>query len=618
MTPHGTRNTEHEHTLTVGSVCSGIGGIDLGFVRQGYRLLWTCERDPQASAVLAARFPGTPHYDDLTHDSILDAPAPDVLTGGTPCQGFSLAGLRRGLADERSNLCLRFVALAARFSGATVLWENVPGVLSQPDNAFGTFLAGLVGADDALLPSSRPQSGEPAGRYWRKDKAGDCWVPKWPSAGVVSGPLRTAAWKCLDAQYLGVAQRRNRVLVIADPGDGSAPQILFEPEGLRRDTPPRRGARQDIAGGFECGPSGGRLTDLAPTLDCRAKNGPVQNQIGAGVIEGIAITGPLCANGKAAGSATQQDAEQNMLVPCVFKPSHFTRGKDGAPSEITPPLSADADKGDQESVVLQAFAFHENQRAELSISDTAGSLKCNGGKPGQGYPAVMIGSFQQNSMEGKGSLGYDPDTQVLRPVKPQPDHQMLVLPVAFGGNNTSGPIPVTPAITCNRGNHSGDFEAGTILVETADFQTADSRPEAIAFPERLGSTAYVSQETELAPTLQSVNPTAVAFQERGRDGGRNVETQEEVAYALTSPKGGGRAQERNILTGYAVRRLTPRECDRLQAFPDDWGLIDYKGKPMSDSARYKQLGNAVCVNVAEWVAKRIQMFRTQKPQLPTL
>jgi DNA (cytosine-5)-methyltransferase 1 len=109
-----------------------------------------------------------------------------------------------------------------------------------------------------------------------------------------------------------------------------------------------------------------------------------------------------------------------------------------------------------------------------------------------------------------------------------------------------------------------------------------------------------------AHTLDSANGQAVAFQERGREGGRACETQEGVAYSLNAPSGGGRRQEMNVAAGMTVRRLTPLECERLQGFPDGWTAITFKGKPAADGPRYKALGNSMAVNVMSWVGQRIK------------
>jgi DNA (cytosine-5)-methyltransferase 1 len=189
-------------------------------------------------AVLAHHYPDVPLHGDFTvlrdQPWIVDA---DVLVGGTPCQAFSVAGLRNSLDDARGNLSLEFVRLAdaiddvrklANKDPAIIVWENVPGVLSVKDNAFGCFLAGLAGDVDPYVP--------PRG--------------KWTNAGVVDGPARQVAWRVLDAQYFGLAQRRRRVFVVASARKGFDPTaVLLEFEGVRRDTPPRREKGQAASGG---------------------------------------------------------------------------------------------------------------------------------------------------------------------------------------------------------------------------------------------------------------------------------------------------------------------------------------------------------------------------------
>lgn len=218
--------------LSFGSVCSGIEAASVAWEPLGLKPAWFSEIDSFPSAVLAHRFPDVPNLGDLKgikrkiEDGVVCAP--DILVGGTPCQAFSVAGLRAGLSDERGSLSLSFIELADAIdnqrlingkSPAAILWENVPGVLSTKDNAFGCFLAGLCGEDLPLIP---PREG-------------------WTDAGRVHGPKRSIAWRVLDAQYFGVAQRRRRVFVCAvgNPSNVRPDKVLFEYEGARLDASPR-------------------------------------------------------------------------------------------------------------------------------------------------------------------------------------------------------------------------------------------------------------------------------------------------------------------------------------------------------------------------------------------
>jgi DNA (cytosine-5)-methyltransferase 1 len=232
--------------LTFGSVCDGIGCGHLAFERSGFSCSWSAEIEPFPCAVLAQMFPGVPNIGDMRKAAGMigagEIAAPDVFIGGTPCQAFSVAGKREGLKDERGNLSLEFCRIADAIDDVrrgdgkppcVVLWENVPGVLSDKGNAFGCFLGELSGSGCVLQP---PGEG-------------------WANAGCVFGPVRTVAWRTLDSQYFGVAQRRARVFVVARAGDGARPEeVLFEREGVRRDSAPRREAVEGVA----------------PTLDVRA------------------------------------------------------------------------------------------------------------------------------------------------------------------------------------------------------------------------------------------------------------------------------------------------------------------------------------------------------------
>lgn len=254
------------------SVCSGIEAASVAWKPLGWRAIGLSEIENYPCRVLRHHYPMVPLHGDFVDlaDITPDDPRADmidcdVLVGGTPCQGFSLAGLRGSMSDDRSNLCLQFIRLAdaidrvRRHRGrppCVIVWENVLGVLSTQDNAFGCFLAGVVGAGAPLDPPGR-----------------------WTNAGMVAGPGRAAAWRALDAQYFRLPQRRGRVFVVASARDGFDPaRLLFEPEGVRRHSPPRREAGQEVARPIAAGSRRGGGTrndadtaenlvpDISPTL----------------------------------------------------------------------------------------------------------------------------------------------------------------------------------------------------------------------------------------------------------------------------------------------------------------------------------------------------------------
>lgn len=225
--------------MKYGSVCSGIEAASKAWEPLGWKPAWFSEIEPFPSAVLAHHWPEVNNLGDMT--KIADAvragevETPDVLVGGTPCQAFSIAGLREGLSDDRGQLTLSYVELANAIDAkrreigepeAIIVWENVPGVLSSKDNAFGCFLAGLAGESSELQPAGG----------------------KWTHAGCVSGPERVIAWRVLDAQFFGVAQRRRRVFVVASARKGFDPAaVLFELDSVRRDSAPRRETQKAVA-----------------------------------------------------------------------------------------------------------------------------------------------------------------------------------------------------------------------------------------------------------------------------------------------------------------------------------------------------------------------------------
>ncbi|EMC4610263.1 Dam family site-specific DNA-(adenine-N6)-methyltransferase [Salmonella enterica] len=275
--------------MRYGSVCSGIEAASVAWESLGWQPAWFAEIEAFPSAVLAHHWPDVTNLGDMTGIAAAvhagDVEAPDMLVGGTPCQAFSIAGLRYGLADKRGQLSLSYVELANAIDDkrrergeeeAITVWENVPGVLSSKDNAFGCFIGALAGESCELQPAGG----------------------KWPNAGCVYGPSRIVAWRVLDAQFFGVAQRRRRVFVVASARKEFDPaEVLFEFDSLRRDTPPRRepqtAVTTDTGSGIEGGSHWDNPANPHPTLNqanniggIGASNQEVFSQRGARLVSG--------------------------------------------------------------------------------------------------------------------------------------------------------------------------------------------------------------------------------------------------------------------------------------------------------------------------------------------
>ena len=186
--------------MRYGSVCSGVEAATVAWHELGWEPKWFSEIEQFPSAVLKHHYPNIPNMGDMTKHKEWKNGAIDLLVGGTPCQSFSVAGLRKGLDDPRGNLMLTYLAIAEQYCAKWLVWENVPGVLSSNGGKdFGAFLGAL---------------GELGYGF---------------------------AYRVLDAQYFGVPQRRKRVFVVGCLGDwASAAAVLFESHSLQRHSAPRR------------------------------------------------------------------------------------------------------------------------------------------------------------------------------------------------------------------------------------------------------------------------------------------------------------------------------------------------------------------------------------------
>ncbi len=391
--------------MKFGSLFTGIGGFDLGFEQAGLECAWQVEINKDCQKVLQRRFPNVERFEDITRTANLSRVA--IICGGFPCQDLSVAGKRAGLAGERSGLWFEFLRIIREQLPQFVVIENVPGLLSSNG-----------GRDFAIVIQGLALSGY----------------------GV--------AWRVLDAQYFGLAQRRKRVFIVGSLGNGSCAQILFEPESGRRDTPPSREARASVTG------------------------------------------------------RTGKGAETN-----------------GIP-EVSFPIKA----GEKHDESHQTY-----------IPDTAWALQERDGKGADsstkdGYLIVA------NCFNGYSGGADDIDAQANHLVS------------AF---RTTG--------------NSGCYETGD-------------------------KTGALTNSTD-------PNAQVVAFHE-------NKSGLLSKADVLGLRSGASHSYQ-GIGTSIGVRRLTPTECERLQGFPDGWTGVDAEGKTISDSARYRMLGNAVAVPVAEWIGKRI-------------
>ena len=223
----------------MGSLFDGIGGFPLAAIHNGIVPVWASEIETFPIEVTKVRFPDMLHVGDITKLNGATLPPVDIICGGSPCQDLSVAGKRAGLDGERSGLFMEQTRIVKemRLEDAKrgipthlirpryMLWENVPGAFSSAEGEdFRAVIEEIVRIKDGTCNVPRPDCG------------------KWQSSGIaILGDEFSLAWRVLDAQYWGVAQRRRRIFLVADFGGLTAPQILFKQDCLPRDTTQSQG-----------------------------------------------------------------------------------------------------------------------------------------------------------------------------------------------------------------------------------------------------------------------------------------------------------------------------------------------------------------------------------------
>jgi DNA (cytosine-5)-methyltransferase 1 len=310
-------------------VCSGIEAATVAWHQLGWEAAGFAEIEPFPAAVLAHHYPAVKNLGDMTNYKEWDLGTIDLLVGGTPCQSFSVAGLRKGLADPRGNLALVYCGILDHFRPKWCVWENVPGVLSSNGGRdFGSFVGALAELGYGF------------------------------------------AYRVLDAQYFGVAQRRRRVFVVGYLGDWRpAAEVLFEPESLRRDTAPSREAGQKVAGTFmACANSGGWGSDVELAA------GEYMQPVTARMV----AFGEYVDDGTASAMKARdyKDATDLVTQPMAFD------GYNQTLSTTSQTIRSDKTDGDHIGMVLQGvaqpIAFSRNDDGRDATNDLSPTMRVAG------------------------------------------------------------------------------------------------------------------------------------------------------------------------------------------------------------------------------------------------
>jgi site-specific DNA-cytosine methylase len=563
--------------IRFGSVCSGIEAASVAWHPLGWEAAWLSEIEPFPCAVLKHHYPQVPNLGDMTllpnRIASGEVEAPDVFCGGTPCQAFSVAGLRQSLDDSRGNLSLIFceianaidnIRLIQQSNPAIIFWENVPGVLNTKDNAFGCFLAGLAGESDALIPSGG----------------------RWTDAGFIDGPKRAVAWRVLDAQYFGLAQRRKRVFVVASARDDFDPaEVLFEFDGVRRDIAPSRETRKEVT------------TDAIPSIaNCLETTCNDYSRADGFNMICTDITGPLTARDYKGISS--DDCNPTMMKLIAYE-NHPADSRVKEMGETCTTVTSRWGTGGGNVPLVQAFDSYNLSLSDVNQtikSPSGGTLESVGGIVQQAY---SFDSLASNSMKSSNpisgcrqvELSKTLDTSCLNPTANQ------------------GGIAVAYSVR-------EDAKANTFSATELD--VANSIGALQPSPQSHHAQVFVAQPIVLEDQGGSVintSQTGIVGTLRRETHGHepSIVTTAVDTYNLTLSKESTQTLRGNghidhvggVMQQMAVRRLTPKECERLQGFPDGYTDIRPKGKDTPDGSRYKALGNSWAVPVVAWIGKRI-------------
>ena len=461
------------------SVCSGIEAATVAWHPLGWQPVGFSEIEKFPSQVLAHHYPDVPNFGDMTKFKEWNLESNiDVFVGGTPCQSFSVAGLRKGLDDPRGNLMLTYLAIANQYRPKWLVWENVPGVLSSNGGLdFASLLRGM----------------------------GECGYG--------------FAYRILDAQYFGVAQRRRRVFVVGCLGDWrSAAAVLFERHSLSGHSAPSR-----EKGKSSSKYAGRGIAEYSPTIGCELSK-QVNNQM-VGNAESFFIPEPKPSYGIPGNWIGRKPENGGNATEPMY--------------DISPCLT----KTDQHGVA-QPIAYDMKQHHNPQLTNT-----------------IQLTTKNCSTVRG--------DTPLIQPIafsgqmsNPQTDVQMTQtlqaknpMAVCIGGLHPNAGISIQQSTTLTNAMGAGGGHIPAVVVGTDLYNGAITG---------------------------------------------------DITATMSTHGGDGHGTGPTVMQGMAVRRLTAKECERLQGFPDNYTDIKPKGKATPDGPRYKALGNSMAVPVMAWIGKRIQ------------
>lgn len=588
--------------LTMASLFDGSGGFPLAAMMNGITPVWSSEIEPFPIRVTTKRMPFIKHYGDVSKIDGSKVEAVDIITFGSPCQDMSLAGKRAGLDGKRSGLFYEAIRIIKEMRSATngkypryIIWENVPGAFSsQKGQDFRAVLEEIVKVKDETYTIPFPQNG------------------KWMPSGCIVGDDFSVAWRTLDAQYFGVAQRRRRIYLVADFRKECAGEILFNFESMSGYSPQSlcswertpNDAKDSIrATGFD-GYNGVLTNDVSSTIGTNCgistgRNGVISFQPGAlkrlGRVPKEELTDTITAN--------SGDNRMAVAIENHGQDSRYKVKDDG----ISQTLSANMESPSNAPLVL-------NEKAPITMKIRSG---CEGGGKG----ALMQNNKSATLSTVNDQTVFEPTVCVQGSVIGRADGNG---PNGNGINenkaftlNTVDKHAVVYAIDRPAFNCGCAFGGGSITDDGINSTLVARGPSAVAEP----SSFYPQMKAESQSFIKGISNTLV--------NGTNPGYQNGI-----------------VECNYAVRRLTPSECAKLQGFPWWWAkdlgiveptdedvsfwkevfeeyrlvtspnkkiktekqIIKWLKKPESDSAEYKMWGNGIALPCAAFVFAGINFY----------
>ena len=539
------------------SIFSGIEAATVAWHPLGWEPLAFSEIDPFPSTVLQHHYPDIPNLGDITKiDWSPYVGAADIVVGGSPCQSFSVAGKREGLAGA-SGLMFEYIRAVRELRPRWFVWENVPGAFtSERGEAYRQLLSEM----DAL------------------------------GYGL--------AWRVLDAQFFGVAQRRERVFLVGSLGTMRCAEVLFERESLSWNHQSSRQKRQALteeaqervgeadhdSGCLNPGETQSRrvypASGVYPTLSTREKSG--QNQESVFTQFGDDVAGTLTSR---YDSSPCVDRGANVVVDERDKVFLCQTAQTGSNGKLVKQDDVMNTLDRTNSTAVAALDFNPTDaRLRYANDDVSQTLTARARTGGNQVPLVQVQPLVFNpnagiTEKGGGSALSEDVTPTLKT-----DHNPAV---AFASNQrdevreleVAGALAAQPGIKQQTYICRADGQANAMTsVDMAPTLTSHAKKDPpLIYPaeDSIGEDALIQRD--MSATLSTHNTQTLIT--------------------------GGR--EKRSLT---VRRLTPRECERLQGFPDDYTDIPYRNKEHApDGARYKALGNSMAVPVMRWIGERIRM-----------